>query len=169
MEEVVFTMEHENEDFSKQTVLERIVKKPYGNMFLDPVTFGQISAKYDCIAYKLEGENELIEIYFQDLTDKSFEGFCIFRVYDAYCNACKTVFFYAKEIIDNGPLTHAKLWTKRHKRSYRKKSNKMDSNEKSRYLWVKNLINNSEGFPHNLSQSEKIKLFKLIADLCEKD
>ena len=59
LEEVVSTMEISNEDFSKKTVLTPIVKKPFTKMFLDNGTFGQISAKYGCIAYELKGNEPI--------------------------------------------------------------------------------------------------------------
>ena len=44
-------MEPENGNFSKQTLLKRIVKRPYDDIFLGSSAFGQVSAKYGCFAY----------------------------------------------------------------------------------------------------------------------
>ena len=78
LEEIVSTMEHENEKFSKQTILKHIIKTPCSDMFLDLGMFGQISAKYGCLAYELKGENELTRINFENLIDKCLEGSCYF-------------------------------------------------------------------------------------------
>ena len=77
LEEMISTMEHENEKFSKRTVLKHIVKIPNGDNALDPGTFAQILEKYGCRAYERKGENELMRINYEDLVDKSFEGSCI--------------------------------------------------------------------------------------------
>ena len=70
-------MEPENENFSKRTILKRKVKRP--DTLLCPSTFGQISAKYCCTAYKLREDNGLTRINFENLIDKSIEGSCVFR------------------------------------------------------------------------------------------
>ena len=95
--------------FQSITLLKCIVKRPYGNTFLDSGTFGQISAKYGCLSYKLKGDNEVMRINFEDLIDKSCEGSCIFCVYIMYLNACKTTFLDVKEIVVNGPLNPCKV------------------------------------------------------------
>ena len=59
LEEMLSTMEHENKDFQKHTVLKRIVKVPYGDIFLNRGTFTQIWQKRGCSAYERKGENEL--------------------------------------------------------------------------------------------------------------
>ena len=62
LEEMISTMEHENEKFSKCTFLKRIVKIPNSVNGLDPVTSTQILEKYGCFTYECRGENELMRI-----------------------------------------------------------------------------------------------------------
>ena len=59
LKEMISTMEHENKNFQKHSVLKCIVKVPYGHMVLEPGTFAQTLQKYGCLAYELKGENEL--------------------------------------------------------------------------------------------------------------
>ena len=61
-------------------------------MFLDAGTFGQISAKYGCSAYKLKEDSKLMRINFKDLIDKRFEGSFIFRFYAKHSSADKKYF-----------------------------------------------------------------------------
>ena len=91
LEEMISTMEHENEKFSKHTILKYIVKIPDSGNALDPGTFAQILEKYHCRAYERKGENELMRINYEDLVDKSFEGSCIVEVRDMYWEALKTI------------------------------------------------------------------------------
>ena len=105
LEEMISTMEHENKDFQKHTVLKRIVKVPYGDMVLEPGTFTQIWQKHGCLAYELKEENELMRINYEDLVDKSSEGSCIFEVYDSYWDARKTIILSVQEIVVTGPIT----------------------------------------------------------------
>ena len=109
LEEMISTMEHENKDFQKHTVLKRIVKVPYGDMILEPGTFAQIWQKHDCLAYELKGENELMRINYEDLVDKSFEGSCIVEVYDSYWDARKTIILSVQEIMVTGPTSPRKV------------------------------------------------------------
>ena len=98
LEEMIFTMEHENEDFQKRTVLKRKVKIPNSDMLLEPGTFAQIWEKYGCGAYERKGENKLTKISYEDLVDKSFEGSCIVKVCDTYYDARETTFFQLKKL-----------------------------------------------------------------------
>ena len=103
LEEMISMMEHENKDFQKHTVLKRIVKVPYGDMFLDSGTFAQIWQKHGCLAYERKGENQLTKINYEDLVDKSYEGSCIVEVFDEYWNTRKTVILSVQEIVVTGP------------------------------------------------------------------
>ena len=109
LEEIISTMEHENEKFSKHTFLKRIVKIPYGDTLLDPGTFAQIWQKHCCLAYKLKGEHGLMKINVDDLVNKSFEGSCIVEVCDSYYDLCKTIILSVREIVVTGPIFPRKV------------------------------------------------------------
>ena len=93
LEEMISTMEHENEKFSKRTILKHIVKIPNSDNTLESGTFVQIFEKYGCRAYEHKGENELMKINYEHLVDKSSEGSCIVEVFDMYLDARKPSFF----------------------------------------------------------------------------
>ena len=93
----------------KHTILKRIVKVPYGDMFLEPGTFAQIWEKYGCSAYERKGENELMKINYEDLVDKSFEGSCIVEVFDEYYDARKTIIYSVQQIVVTGPTSPLKI------------------------------------------------------------
>ena len=109
LEEIISTMEHENEKFSKHTFLKRIVKIPYGDTLLDPGTFAQIWQTHGCLAYKLKGEHELMKINVEDLVNKSFERSCIVEVDDSYCDSHKTIILPVQEIVVTGPIFSRKV------------------------------------------------------------
>ena len=71
---MISTMEHENERFSKHTVLKRIVKIPNSDKMLEPGTLAQILEKYGCFAYELKGEHELMRINYEDLVNKTLQN-----------------------------------------------------------------------------------------------
>ena len=95
LEEMISTMEHENKDFQKHTILKRIVKVSFGDMVLDRGTFAQIWQKHGCLAYERKGENELTKI--------NYEGTCTVKVFDEYWDARKTTILSVKEIVVTGP------------------------------------------------------------------
>ena len=109
LEEMISTMERENENFQKHTVLKCIVKTPDYNLLLEPVTSAQILQKYGCLAYERKGVNELMRINYEDLIDKSFEGSCIVEVRDSYWDACKTIILSVEEIVVTGPTYPCKV------------------------------------------------------------
>ena len=109
LEEMISTMEHENEKFSKHTALKRIVKIPNSDNTLDPGMFAQILEKYGCLAYEPKGENELMRINYEDLVDNSFEGSCIVQVHDSYWEALKTIILSVEEMVVTEPTYPRKV------------------------------------------------------------
>ena len=103
LEEMISTMERENKDFQKHTILKRIVKVRYRDMVLEPGMFAQILQKYGCSAYELKGESELMRINYEDLIDKSFEGSCTVEVRDSYWGAHITIILSVEGIVVTGP------------------------------------------------------------------
>ena len=103
LEEMIFTMEHENKDLKKRTILKHIVKVPYGDMLLEPGTFAQILEKYGCRAYERKGENELMRINYEDLVDKNSEGSCIVQVRDMHWGARKAIILTVEKVVVTGP------------------------------------------------------------------
>ena len=106
---MISTMKDESENFQKHTVLKRIVKTPNYDLPFEPVTFAQIWGKYGCLAYELKGENELMRINYEDLVNKSFEGYCIVEVCDEYWDARKTIILSVQEIAVTGPTYTRKI------------------------------------------------------------
>ena len=103
LEEIISTMERENEKFSKYTILKHIVKIPNNDKMLEPGTFAQILEKYGSFTYELKGEHELIKINYEGLVNKTFEGSCIVEVHNSYWDARKTIILSVQEIVVTGP------------------------------------------------------------------
>ena len=108
LEEIIATMEHENENFEKHTFLKSIVKNPYDSVL---GTFAQIrvDCKLICSVYELKGEHELMKINIDDLVNKSFEGSCTVQVYGSYQDSCKSTILFIEEILVRGPTSPRKV------------------------------------------------------------
>ena len=106
---MISTMEHENKDFQKHTILKCTVKVPYGDKLLEPGTLAQILKKYGFRAYECKGENELMTINYEYLVDKSSEGSCIVQIHNTYWGARKTVILTVEKIVVTGPNYQRKV------------------------------------------------------------
>ena len=102
LEEIIATIEQENNESSKHTFLKRIVKNPY---YLSFGPFVEICEdnKFTCSVHELKGEDELRKINVAELVNKSFEGSCIVKVYDSYGKSGKTIILFEEKMLVTGP------------------------------------------------------------------